>query len=90
MMAKDREQRYRTPEELILDLECLLRGEPPKLARQRIEAATLQRLAEGDAEHEDNTLGTAVPTQGPLLIWIGVLGGLLAMSVLLNVLLLAR
>src|SRR5207244_4514018 len=32
MMAKDRRKRYPTPDDLILDLECLLHGEPPKLA----------------------------------------------------------
>src|SRR5262249_49909625 len=38
MMAKDRRQRYQTPGDLITDLEFLLNGEPPKLARQRAHA----------------------------------------------------
>ena len=53
MMAKDRKQRYRNPDDLIVDLECLLNGEPPKLARQRIEAGTLQELAEGEADEDE-------------------------------------
>jgi serine/threonine-protein kinase len=48
LMAKDREDRYRTPEELIIDLECLLNGEPPRLARQHFSAALLAGLAEGE------------------------------------------
>src|SRR5205823_432329 len=52
LMAKDRKDRYRTPEELIVDLECLVNGEPPRLARQKIQAALLAGLAEGEAEEE--------------------------------------
>jgi serine/threonine-protein kinase len=48
MMAKERRRRYQTPDDLILDLECLLNGEPPRLARQRMTAATLKHLAEGE------------------------------------------
>jgi serine/threonine-protein kinase len=90
MMARDRSQRYRNPDDLILDLECLLNGEPPKLARQKIEAATLQQLAEGDEEEdEDAPLESSGPPGGAWL-WIGVLGGLLAVSVIVNVILLVR
>src|SRR5918997_1299830 len=32
MMAKNRENRYRSPEDLILDLKCLLQGESPMIA----------------------------------------------------------
>ena len=52
-MAKDRKDRYRTPEELIVDLECLLQGEPPKFARQRLGAATLKGLSEGEVAEDD-------------------------------------
>ena len=30
LMAKDREDRYPSPEGVIIDLECLLHDEPPK------------------------------------------------------------
>jgi serine/threonine protein kinase len=52
MMAKDKAERYRTPEELIIDLECLLNGEPPRLARQHLQAAVLAELAEGEEDVE--------------------------------------
>ena len=88
MMAKDRRQRYRTPDDLILDLECLLNGDPPKLARQRIHSASLQELAAGDAEEEDDDRTPA--TEGVPLVWVIVLGVGLGLSVLLNLILFLR
>ncbi len=87
LLAKDRRQRYQTADDLIIDLECLLASEPPRLARQRIEAATLGSLAEGEEEEE-------VPDP-PLIspvawIVIGTLGGLLFLSLLFNLLLWMR
>ncbi len=46
MMAKNRENRYRNPDDLILDLKCLLQGERPMIADQKADA--LSNLAEGD------------------------------------------
>jgi serine/threonine protein kinase len=90
MMAKDRRQRYQKPDDLILDLECLFAGEAPKLARQRIQAATLQELAEGeDDEEEEGRPRRGKP--GFEWWWLAILGGLLGLSALLNlILLLAR
>src|SRR5262249_48754961 len=85
MMAKDREQRYRHPDDLIIDLEYLLSGQPPRLARQRIQAAMLEQLAEGEAEEEKPP-----PTTESSLPWIAILGGLLGLSLLINLLLLVR
>jgi serine/threonine-protein kinase len=92
MMAKERKQRYRNPDDLIIDLECLLNGEPPKLARKRIEAATLQDLAEGEEEEvEADEPDEAGGPPGGAWLWIGILGGLLALSLVANlVLLIAR
>jgi eukaryotic-like serine/threonine-protein kinase len=89
MMAKNRKQRYRNPDDLIVDLECLLNGEPPKLARQRIEAATLQELSEGEEEEEEEEQAATGPPGGAWL-WIGVLGGLLALSAIANLVLLIK
>ncbi len=38
MMAKNRENRYRNPDDLILDLKCLLQGESPMIAGQKPDA----------------------------------------------------
>jgi serine/threonine-protein kinase len=83
MMAKDRRKRYQTPADLIIDLECLLNNEPPKLARQKLEAATLKELAHGEADEEDDAPGPA----GVPLVWVAVLAGVLALSLLVNLIL---
>ena len=90
MMARNREERYQTPAELILDLECLLAGEPPKLARQRSQYLTLEQLVRGE------TLGPAaqetVTDDAPLAEgrdpWLIGLSIALALSILLNLILL--
>jgi serine/threonine-protein kinase len=88
MMAKERRRRYQKADDLIIDLECLLAGEAPRLARQRIEASTLAALGEGEAEEEE---GPPVPSGPPYAwAWIGILGGLLALSLLVNLILLVR
>jgi serine/threonine-protein kinase len=48
MMAKNREHRYQSPDDLILDLKCLMRDESPMIAGQKPEA--LEALAEGEAD----------------------------------------
>ena len=48
MMAKNRENRYRNPDDLILDLKCLLQDESPMLAGQKPD--DLATLAEGDVD----------------------------------------
>src|SRR5258708_9855961 len=86
MMAKNREDRYPKPEDLILDLECLLNGDPPKLARQRIEAATLEQLEEG----EPDDVGHRGFWRGKEMIWLAILGTALGLSLLLNLVLFLR
>ncbi len=46
MMARNRDQRYRNPDDLILDLKCLIQGESPMIAAGK--ADDLASLAEGD------------------------------------------
>jgi serine/threonine-protein kinase len=93
MMARDRRHRYGTPSDLIIDLECLLSGDPPKLARQRIEASTLRGLAAGEVEEEDEEEDEG-PTGWAGLnnahVWIGVLAALLGLSLLFNLIQMAQ
>jgi len=86
-MAKNREQRYRNPDGLILDLECLLAREPPRLARQQIQATTLEALTEGEAEEDEEKFAATSHTSWP---WLAILAVLLGLSALVNLLLLLR
>jgi serine/threonine-protein kinase len=52
MMAKDRNQRYATPQDLLLDLRNLIQGKPPMLAGQSLTASAMAQLADGDASEE--------------------------------------
>ena len=91
MMSKDRRQRYRTADDLIIDLERLLNGEPPKLARARIGAGTLQGLASGETdEDQDDDQFTDSKESGNQLVWIIVLGAVLGLSLVLNLILMLR
>jgi serine/threonine-protein kinase len=81
LMAKDREQRYQSADDAIIDLECLLAGQPPKLARERIETGTMKALTTG-VEDEAQANRADGPPHG--WVWIAVLGGVLALSLLGN------
>jgi eukaryotic-like serine/threonine-protein kinase len=87
MMARDRRLRYPTADDLILDLKSLLNGQPPTLARERIAAGTLDELAEGE-EDEPDTVEIAL--NKPNRMWLAILGCLLAVSLLLNLVLLLK
>jgi serine/threonine-protein kinase len=90
MMAKDRRRRYQKPDDLILDLECLLAGEPPKLARQKIQAASLEGLAEGEEDEEEEESPRRPGKKSKPNVWLLVLGVGLGLSALLNVVLIVR
>jgi eukaryotic-like serine/threonine-protein kinase len=86
MMTKDRTQRYRNAEDLLLDLECLARGQPPKLAHDRIDAGALEGLASGDAEHEEKA-GLSHRQANQFKIGLAVLGVAFVVSLLVNIVL---
>jgi serine/threonine-protein kinase len=60
MMARDRQARYATPADLLIDLKSLLEGKPPMIARQRLSASTMASLAEGELAEDDWTSDSAV------------------------------
>jgi serine/threonine-protein kinase len=91
MMAKNREQRYQTPDDLILDLKCLQRGDSPMIAGQKPE--TLLALSEGESEVESRggaseeqlvELASYVNNRNNIIATIAML---LAVSVITNVIL---
>ena len=94
MMSRNRDLRYRTPDDLILDLRCLLEGEAPMIAGQKADA--LEGLAEGEAS-EDDVAESAIAEEERVEMAalvnnrntiIGILALLLGLSVLTNVLVL--
>jgi serine/threonine-protein kinase len=89
MMAKDRDQRYQTPADLIVDLECLLNGEAPRLARQRMNVSALKGLTHGETDDDEDEEDEPAPAGVPV-VWVYVGGAALGVSLLLNLILLLR
>ena len=91
MMAKNRENRYRNPDDLMLDLKCLLQGERPLLAEQKAE--TLASLDQGDTTQvEGETIGATQTQLAELASYVNsrstiitALAILLALSIVSNV-----
>jgi serine/threonine-protein kinase len=93
MLEKNREHRYSNPDDLILDLKCLLQGDSPMIAGQRPES--LEALAEGESEEY---YPGAAPTESQVLEYAGIVNNrnqiiatiamLLAVSMITNVILL--
>jgi len=86
MMAKDRDERYHTAGELIIDLECLLNEEPPRLARQKV-SQSLAQLSEGETDEEAEPIEVMPNWVMPTLVGMGV--GLF-LSLLLNLILMLK
>lgn len=91
MMAKSRDDRYPSMEELSTDLEAILDGEPPLHARQKYDHKLLANLATGSAV-QPQAQATDSSSSSPRISvqWVLVLGVLLAISVLCNVVLYAN
>ncbi|HEY2159349.1 MAG TPA: hypothetical protein VGH33_27230 [Isosphaeraceae bacterium] len=94
MLARNRENRYPTPEDLILDLKCLVQGEPPMIAGQKLES--LAGLAEGDVTDDSGSVSAVTDSEKAEMAAavnaktniIAALGLLFVISMMINVLLL--
>ena len=60
MMFKNRNDRYKCAKDVLMDLKCIAKGEPPLLARERLNARLLTGLAE-----ESSVSGQQI-TEGPI------------------------
>jgi hypothetical protein len=85
-MSKDREERYRTTEDMLEDLEAVRRGEPPPHAHQNVD---LDKLAE--VENKGKTVDIAEPAGSRPDLWaqplvVGLLSGLGAAVVVILIL----
>jgi serine/threonine protein kinase len=93
LLEKNREHRYATPDDLILDLKCLLQGESPMIASQKPDS--LEALSQGESNAEE-----AGASEEELAEFAGIVNNrnqviatiamLLAVSVITNVILLVR
>ena len=93
MMARNRDDRYRTPDDLILDLKCLQQGESPMIASRKLDS--LASLSQGEAADHDAVsyatddekaeMAGAVNAKNTAIAVIGVFLGI---SILTNVILL--
>jgi serine/threonine-protein kinase len=82
MMAKDRNRRYSSTKDLLMDLEAIAAGKPPLQARRQLDANVLVGLAEEAKEEPVETVSPNVSTN--MLVYIIILGGALVVSLLLN------
>ncbi len=92
MMAKKAEDRYRSTEELIIDLEAVGRGEPPLQARKKYDHDLLANLSRGGkVEEESKQNGKSSQSDGPgiAIHWVLILAALFVVSALVNIVLLA-
>ena len=90
MMAKDRDHRYSSTSDVLMDLEAVAAGQPPLMARERIDADVLSGLATqagGDLQPSPE-IPESAPT-GVSVLYLVLLGALLGFSIIVNVVLFA-
>lgn len=87
MLAKHRDERYPSPLDLKLDLDCLLAGKPPRLAQEHIATRRLEELADGETADEFPSARSRrkrVARSGIHPRWIALMIVLLGLSLLCN------
>lgn len=89
MMAKDRNRRYNSTTDLLVDLEAIAAGNPPLQARKQIDAGVLSGLADAADDEPPEARGTAGQNGANLVIYVILLAAALAVSILLNIVQLA-
>jgi serine/threonine-protein kinase len=83
-MAKNRDERYQTTEDMLEDLKLVKEGQPPKHARRTIDLDALQKLEQHTQTLDLDAPPSLIPTiwQNPVVITLLSLVGL---SVVLNI-----
>ena len=84
MMAKDRNRRYASTKDLLIDLEAIAAGQPPLQARKTINTDVLSQLGQEQAVNND-TVEIASPATQNLKTIITILAVSLALSVIVNI-----
>ncbi|MDY7009584.1 MAG: serine/threonine-protein kinase [Planctomycetota bacterium] len=83
MMAKQREDRYASTIDLLIDLKSVARGEPPLQVHRILDAHSLSALA----QEEQPVLETSSPISDTQIVLIYILLALLAISLIANIIL---
>ena len=89
MMAKDRRRRYASTSDMLVDLEAIAAGAPPLLARKQFDAGALTGLAEAEQTVVAAQPPDAGPAAGENRSLLVILGVGLAVSILINLILIA-
>jgi serine/threonine-protein kinase len=88
MMAKNRDERYRTMEEVITDMQAIRQGRPPLLARQKFNIEALEELEEGmaiDSMDEDGGSDyddEVIAKYRVIMMIMGAVIGIMALAIL--------
>jgi serine/threonine-protein kinase len=92
MMAKSRDDRYPSMQDVINDLESVAAGEAPMQAREKYDHNLLENLTSGNTIADSATIAHDVTGVSPRIAiqWVLLLGVLLVISILCNVVLLAN
>jgi len=91
MMAKNRDDRYNTADELLVDLEAVRNGQPPLIARRRFDLNALEKLE--DAPAANVAPAQRVYTEQTIArykVWLLVLTSLSAILILIIILMALR
>ena len=90
MMAKNKQDRYSSAEELLVDLDAVRNGQPPLRAHRRFDVSVLEQLEDGDAVQAEATVDIAdvVTRYRTYLLMFGAVSAILALIIV--VLLLRR
>jgi serine/threonine protein kinase len=90
MMAKDRNRRYASTSDLIIDIEAVLNGQVPQHAHRQMDESVLTKLSEGGLAAPTATLTKASAAGGNLMTWVITLAIMLLFSVILNLILMVK
>jgi len=86
MLAKSRRDRYGSCEEVLLDLELLSRGEPPRYAGKMLGQDVMSHLAQGEEQPIEREAPSAARSGAPT--WLALALGLVAaLSIVINLVL---
>ena len=90
MMAKDRNRRYASTSDLLMDLEAIAAGMPPLQARKQIDVGVLSGLAQAAEQSAATASDPVVETSHDMMVYIIILAAGLAISLIVNLYLALR